>query len=192
MILILDCTRQDLPLLKDEFVQPVLQIIRQAGYEARIEPLNSPNMPPGCNAVILTGTALQDHEFLATGLPKWLLGWTGPVLGICAGMQLLAMSAGGELIADEKIGMTEITVMKDDPVFSGRDRFNAWELHKSGVVVPQSVHILARGATGVQALRYADRPWYGVLFHPEVRNDWVIRRFLEVYVPRTGDVPRQA
>ncbi len=190
MILVLDCTRQDLPLLKDEFVQPVLHIIRQAGYEACVKPLDLPHMPPGCNASILTGTALQDHEFLATGLPEWLLDWTGPVLGICAGMQLLAMSAGGDLIADQKIGMTEITVTKENPVFSGRDRFNAWELHQSGVVVPESVLICATGATGVQAIRYADRPWYGLLFHPEVRNEWIIRRFLEVYVPRTGDVPR--
>ena len=182
MIGILDCTRQDLPLLQTEFVHPVRNIVKEAGYEARVFPLDTPALPDDLQAVILTGTALQDHRFLHAGFPCHLLKWEGPILGICAGMQLLSVSFGGELFPCEMIGMIEITVIQDDPVFSGKDRFNAWELHQSGVKVPEECEVLARSDSGVQGFRFRHRPWYGVLFHPEVRNEWVILNFLKTYV----------
>lgn len=187
MILILDCTRQDLPLLKPEFVHPVQSILKTAGYETAVLPLHTRTLPDGIKAVILTGTALMDHQFLKVGLPDPLMQWNGPVLGICAGMQLLAMTVGGSLIPSEKIGMTEITVIKDDPVFAGKDRFNAWELHQSGVEVTGECEILARSASGVQGIKLNDRPWYGVLFHPEVRNEWVLENFLKTYVQKEAE-----
>lgn len=184
MILVIDCTRQDLPILRDEFVTPVMTIVMQAGYETCSQPLASEIIPENLQAVILTGTALKDDEFLKSGLPQWLISWTGPVLGICAGMQLIAISAGGEIIPGEKIGMAEISVTGEDPVFFGKTRFNAWELHRSGVIVPDTTTVLAISPSGVQAIRRADRPWYGLLFHPEVRNEWVILNFLNVYTQR--------
>ena len=181
MILILDCTGQDLPLLKAEFVQPVASIIEAAGYETRVLPLGNQILPDNTRAVILTGTALRDNQFLKVGLPGPLVRWTGPVLGICAGMQLIAVTFGGSLFPYEKIGMTEITVMRDDPVFSGKDRFNAWELHQSGVEIDGEFEVLARSASGVQSIKHQNKPWYGVLFHPEVRNEWVLTNFLKTY-----------
>jgi GMP synthase (glutamine-hydrolysing) len=181
MILVLDCTRQDRPLLRDEFVSPVTGIVSGAGYETRVAPLDTLLMPAGVRAVILTGTALMDCEYLRIGLPGWLFSWGGPVLGICAGMQLLVISADGELVPEERIGMAEISSNTDDPLFSGKERFNAWEMHRSGVIVSGGMRILATSASGVQAIRYLDRPWYGVMFHPEVRNEWVILNFLRQY-----------
>lgn len=179
MILILDCTRQDIPLLRDEFVIPVMNIIQKAGYETVVQALDSRSMKRGSQAIILSGTSLMDHEFLKVGIPEWLLSWNGPVLGICAGMQLIAISSGGKLIPCEKIGITEITVVREDPVFSGKTRFDAWELHQSSVIIPETVLVLARSASGIQGIRLSDRPWYGMLFHPEVRNEWVILNFLQ-------------
>ena len=31
---------------------------------------------------------------------------------------------------------------------------------------------------GIQAMHHPDLPLYGVMFHPEVRNDVVVERFL--------------
>lgn len=178
MIGILDCTRQDLPLLRDEFVSPLMSVVKNAGFNPVILPLATRCLPEGLDGIILSGTALMDNIYLKEGLPEWLLNWTGPVLGICAGMQLITVSFGGELIPSEMIGMTEITVIKEERLFSGKDRFNAWELHGSGVRPHNTMMILARSDSGVQAIQLSDRPWYGVLFHPEVRNEWVIKNFL--------------
>ncbi|MDD1728963.1 MAG: hypothetical protein LUQ50_07820 [Methanospirillum sp.] len=180
MIAILDCTRQDLPLLKREFVSPVVSIVERSGHQAMILPLATTEVPVNLQGVILTGTALMDDHYLLHGIPEWLMKWTGPVLGICAGMQLIVIAGGGIVIPSEKIGMTEIMVTSDEEIFSGKERFNAWELHQSGVMPTESMKILARSEAGVQAVRCADRPWYGVLFHPEVRNEWIIINFLEI------------
>ena len=179
MILILDCTRQDIPLLREEFVNPIRNIVQDAGYETTVHPLNTLTPPDGVQGVILSGTALMDHDYLKTGLPEWLLSWKGPVLGICAGMQLIAVSFGGTLIPGENIGMTAITVTRDDPIFYGKERFNAWELHQSMVTIPETIAIVAQSVSGIQGIRLSGRPWYGVLFHPEVRNEWVILNFLK-------------
>ncbi len=180
MIVILDCTRQDLPLLKQEFVSQVASIVERGGHQVMVLPLTTTEVPDNLQGVILTGTALKDDQYLVHGIPKWLMKWTGPVLGICAGMQLIVVAGGGTIIPSEKIGMTEITVTSDDKIFSGKERFHAWELHQSGVKPTESMKVLARSASGVQAVLCPDRPWYGVLFHPEVRNEWVIINFLEI------------
>lgn len=179
MILIIDCTCQDFPMLMEEFVKPITSIVRNAGYEVQILPLNTEYPPDEIQGIILTGTALMDDQYLETGLPDWVVRWTGPVLGICAGMQLIATSFGGRIIPCKEIGMTDITILKSDPLFSGRDLMNVWELHQSGVWIPESFNTLARSTAGVQVFRLQTRPWYGVLFHPEVRNEWIITNFLE-------------
>lgn len=178
MILIIDCTRQDLPLLRDEFVTPIRNIVQKAGYQALTQPLRDAHPVEGIEGVILTGTALQDREYLTTGIPDWLAVWDGPVFAIGAGMLLLITSAGGSLIPSEKIGMAEISVTRGDPVFAGWERFTAWELHQEGVTIPPSFREIARSGSGTRAVRSADHPRYGVLFHPEVRNEWIIQNFL--------------
>jgi GMP synthase (glutamine-hydrolysing) len=180
MILIIDCTNPDLPLLRYEFIDPLVSIIEKAGFQSGIRPLSDQSPPGLTEGIILSGTALRDQEFLKTGLPCWFSEWKGPVLGICAGMQLLAVASGGSLVQGEEIGMNEIPVIGSDPLFSGTERFSAWELHQSGVVISTSCQVLALTSTGVKAFRRRDRPWYGVLFHPEVRNEWIIHNFLRI------------
>lgn len=178
MIGILDCTRQDLPLLKTEFVDPIISIVQNAGFQTIDLPLTTKKIPNSLQGIILTGTALRDDAYLSVGLPEWLLHWTGPVLGICAGMQLITISFGGGLIPCKMIGMTEIAIVSEDPIFSQKKQFNAWEMHNSGINPSDMMTILARSPSGVQAIRLSGRPWYGVLFHPEVRNEWIITNFL--------------
>ena len=37
---------------------------------------------------------------------------------------------------------------------------------------------MAVSDTGIQAVRHPEKPIFGVMFHPEVRNDEVVERFL--------------
>jgi GMP synthase-like glutamine amidotransferase len=183
MILILDCTDPTLPLLRDEFVTPIECIVRQAGFESVALPLAT--CDPGISrisGIILSGTALMDNRFIKEEFPKWI-DPVIPILGICAGMQLLARAIGGAIIPYEEIGMTKVLLTGQEPldtVMSGTGMIEVWELHQAGVDVPDDCIILARSPGGIQAFKLSDRPWYGVLFHPEVRNEWVITNFLDL------------
>jgi len=178
MIAILDCTNQDLPLLKREFVNPIVSIVQRTTHDSVVLPLTTHKMPGNLKGVILTGTALMDDQYLTTGLPDWLPDWSGPVLGICAGMQLIALNFGGRLVQSEEIGMTEIRCISADRILGGKEQFTAWELHRTGIEITGRATVLARSASGIQMIRANDRPWYGLLFHPEVRNEWLITNFL--------------
>ncbi|HWQ63883.1 MAG TPA: gamma-glutamyl-gamma-aminobutyrate hydrolase family protein [Methanospirillum sp.] len=180
MITILDCTRQDLSLLKYEFVSPITNIVQIAGFNTIVLPLATHERPSNLKGIILTGTSLMDDHYLSIGIPEWVLQWAGPVLGICAGMQLITITYGGRLVPSEAVGMTEIRCVNRDQIVDGKEQFTGWELHRSGVETSGNVTVLARSASGIQMIRTNDRPWYGVLFHPEVRNEWLITNFLNI------------
>jgi GMP synthase-like glutamine amidotransferase len=188
MILVLDLSYRPGSLSADEFVAPVERIVRQEGHPARIRHYSevvSEDLAPADGA-ILCGTALKDAGYLR-GMDRfaWLPSFAGPVLGICAGMQVIARIYGGEVRPGVEIGMTGLEVVAPDPLLTGAGRFEAYELHGLAVVPPDSLRVLAVSPSGVQAIRHRERPVYGVMFHPEVRNEWLIRRFLSLC--RHGD-----
>lgn len=46
--------------------------------------------------------------------------------------------------------------------------------------IPDRFIPLAVSDRCVQAIRHRSLPLYGLLFHPEVRNEWIIERFLRL------------
>jgi GMP synthase (glutamine-hydrolysing) len=97
-----------------------------------------------------------------------------PVLGICAGLQLLARFAGGtiEHMPDPsgERGFDEVTVIRPTAILAGLDdRITVMQRHTDEVTrLPDEFELLATsGRCRVQALRSRDRPWWGTQFHPE-------------------------
>jgi GMP synthase (glutamine-hydrolysing) len=189
MILIVDLAYRPGSLSAEEFVAPVERILRHEGFSTLIRHFTdiAPGDLDSADGVILCGTALKDSGYLE-GLERfaWLPPFPGPVLGICAGMQVIARIYGGGTPSGVAIGMAGQEVVSPDPLLAGRDRFEAYELHSLSVVPPVSFRILAISRSGVQAIRHTDRPVYGVMFHPEVRNEWLVRRFLALCHPAAG------
>jgi GMP synthase (glutamine-hydrolysing) len=181
MILVLDLSYRSGSLSADEFVAPVERIVRLEGHSPRIRHYTEiiQGDLASCDGAILCGTALADFGYL-DGLDRfaWLPSFPCPVLGICAGMQVVAKLSGGALRPRAGIGMAWQEAGDPDPLFAGKDRFEAYELHSLSVIPPPSFRVLATSPSGVQVIRHPDRPVYGVMFHPEVRNEWLIRRFL--------------
>ncbi|GAB6036482.1 aminodeoxychorismate/anthranilate synthase component II [Fundidesulfovibrio butyratiphilus] len=107
-------------------------------------------------------------EFVAK-LPK-----TVPVLGVCLGHQILGHYAGAPVEVAERImhGKTSLVTHRETGLFEGLPnpmevcRYHSLlvRAHKA----PQRLEITAwTDQNEVMGLRYRDRPWVGVQFHPE-------------------------
>lgn len=182
MILIVDlCWKKD-SLSGPEFTGPVVNIVRNTGESFKIVHHTevSPAVMEGTCGVILCGTALKDNAFRKNSSLGELIRQTElPVLGICAGMQAIALAFGGDLIESPGIGMTRIWVTSKDEIFGGREDLEAYELHGAGIQDCGDLYTIAKSDTGAEAFRHRSRPVWGLLFHPEVRNEWAVENFIE-------------
>jgi GMP synthase-like glutamine amidotransferase len=126
-------------------------------------------------AVILSGSfapwALHDPVALAR-LGENLERFDGPVLGICAGMQLQTVFAGGAIALREHaaVGYGSVEVLDGGDLLSGLGlstvayEHHAWEV----VTLPDDFVVLARSDDcAVEAVRAPARGWWGTQFHPE-------------------------
>ncbi len=184
MILLVDlCWRPD-SLSAFEFVDPIAQIVRETGREVATRHYTEVDAGAvnAAEAVILCGTALKDHGYAARmDRFAWIRGCARPILGVCAGMQVLGLAFGGRLVDCTEIGMTSVRVVKHNSIFRDAAPFDAYTLHSFALEPPADLEVLAVSGRCVQAVRHRDRPVAGVLFHPEVRNPWAVTRFLAQY-----------
>ncbi len=138
--------------------------------------------------IILSGAPRSVDE---PNAPKFsaedLLNVQVPMLGICYGHQLIAMAFNGELKRGTimEYGRTCVMVVERDVLLMDvPDQFIGWMSHMDSVVRhPPGFKVLAlteRGA--VAAMKHAERPIYGVQFHPEVKHTQmgssILKRFL--------------
>lgn len=185
MIVLLDLCYRPGSLGEDEFVRPIADIVNKCGYQHKICHYTEwdPAALNSVDAVILCGTPLKDNLFAE--MPEyfaWIPGFSKPVLGICAGTQALVLAYGGTLVETPEIGMTTVRSLgSGDPIFC-EDEWTAYELHRFCGVFGNEFVVLAESGACVQAVRHQTDPVYGVMFHPEVRNPWVVERFLGAFV----------
>ncbi len=180
MILIADLCYRESSLSHDEFVTPIASIVRKTGIPTRVVHYRriTPEDAASARGIILCGTALKDNVFVERpGVFSWISGCPSPVLGICAGMQVLSLVFGGSLVESREIGMKKVRVIKNDPLIVPEKEFEAYELHNYSVVPPDSFSVLARSEECIQVMKHNKRLIWGVMFHPEVRNEWVVENF---------------
>lgn len=129
----------------------------------------------GASAVVLSGSfapwAAHDPTALS-GLGEDLRGFEGPVLGICAGMQLLTMFAGGAIgpRARAEVGFGPVAIVETDGLLAGlAPTVTVYKHHADDVVtVPDEFMVLARSEhCAVEAFSACGRRWWGTQFHPE-------------------------
>ena len=157
-------------LSEKEFVRPIAQVIEDCKIVHYQDDFN----PKSHDRVIITGTALQDNAYLNhIDAFSWLKTYSKPVLGVCAGMQILALVHGATLLHKKEIGMITVRTQKDNPLFQGD--FAAYALHGNAVEELDGFDILATSDSCVQAIRKHN--YMGILFHPEVRNTHILDNF---------------
>ncbi|HII85303.1 TPA: hypothetical protein HA273_01700 [Candidatus Bathyarchaeota archaeon] len=54
-------------------------------------------------------------------------------------------------------------------------------MHNYSLESPKDFEVLATSEKCVQAIKHKSKNIYGVLFHPEVRNQEIIRRFVQTF-----------
>lgn len=174
-----------------QFTQLIARSIREARVYCEIHP---PSRSAdwvrrwGPRAIILSGGPASVYEQPGPGLDPALLAMDLPVLGICYGMQLIARSEGGEVVPGKReYGRARLRVSEPDGLFRG---FRAdadttvWCSHGDHVNEPPPGFVATASTADlpVAAFRAADRPLYGVQFHPEVahtpQGGAIIRNFL--------------
>ena len=180
MILVVDMNWKGDSLAFNEFVSSIVSVVAPL-EECEVKHFLDikPSMLKCYSKIVLSGTALKDHATLKQ-LEKfnWIKTCDKPILGICAGMQTISLVFGEPLINCLQVGMAEITTLKENPLFQGN--FRAYTLHNYSIAPCQPFEALAESAKCIQAVKHRQKNIYGVLFHPEVRNQEILKRFIQL------------
>jgi len=163
----------------DSFTFNVVQAFQQLGRDPVVKKNDDPEIlelassgkldmvciSPGPSNPTNAGLCLQ---FLAQ-LPKQT-----PVFGVCLGHQILGHFAGAPVVVADRImhGKTSDVYHRETGLFTGLPNpFECCRYHSLVVLAgkaPDKLEITAwTDRNEVMGLRYRDRPWVGVQFHPE-------------------------
>jgi GMP synthase (glutamine-hydrolysing) len=125
--------------------------------------------------IILSGGPASVLDAASPQMDPGLVDLGVPVLGICYGLQLLAHHLGGvvEQADDREYGRALLKLEHDDPLLAelpgGAER-TVWMSHGDRVPrLPDGFRVLGSSENSPFAVvRHAERPIFGLQFHPEV------------------------
>lgn len=123
--------------------------------------------------IIISGTSLKDNSFIKDiYMFKWIKKFEKPILGICGGMHILGLIFNGKLKKQQEIGLTDIDIKQEFLGYVGK--IEVYELHNF-YVSSDDFKVYAESKNCSQAIKHKKNPFFGVLFHPEVRNkDFIV------------------
>lgn len=177
MILIINLCKEKLHYF--EFVKPVEDILRWKGINFKTKHYNDidSKMIEEADKIIICGTSLKDNDFTKNaGNFSWVKEAGRPVLGICAGMQLIGLTFGGMLKKKTEIGFYKEKFGKNFLGLKGEQE--VYHLHNYYCSFGEDFEVFCAGNRISQAVKHKTKPIYGVLFHPEVRQKEMIVSFL--------------
>ncbi len=181
-----------------QYSQLIARRVRQAGVYAEIYPCSKPfsDIPfAKMTGVILSGGPASVHEEYSPRLDSEFTNLHVPVLGICYGMQALAVADGGRVAAAEvgEYGRTRMTVDSSAALFDGIDpHTDVWMSHRDSVssISGDWIGVAQTAKCPIAAVRHTSKPWWGVQFHPEVHHTDSGQAILENFVYRICNSPR--
>ncbi|MFZ0426514.1 MAG: glutamine-hydrolyzing GMP synthase [Acidobacteriota bacterium] len=195
-----------------QYTQLIARRVREARVYSEIVPFSTPweeIVERRPTALILSGGPSSVFEPGSPHPDPRVYGFSGPILGICYGMQLLVHHLGGRVEpATREYGKAEIEVVADSPLFRDlSNRMSVWMSHGDHITeLPEGFHVVARTRAVVAAIEHSERRVFGLQFHPEVvhtpkgrellsnflfrichcRGDWTVASFVKDAVTRIG------
>jgi GMP synthase (glutamine-hydrolysing) len=178
MILIISTCKE--PLHELEFVKPVEKILLNKKiyfFTKHYSKINEADLKKA-DKVIICGTSLKDNKFLKD-IKKfiWIKEFQKPLLGICAGMQIVGLLFNGKIRQKQEIGFYEEMFKEDFLEINGKQE--VYHLHNNYCTLPKNFEKFTNSKIP-QAIKHKFREIYGVLFHPEVRNHKIIENFCKL------------
>lgn len=172
MILLISTCKEKLHEL--EFVKPVEKILKTKFKTTPYSKL-TPKLISSSDKIIICGTSLKDNEFLNhLNSFRWIASTNKPILGICAGMQIISLIFSAKIKEKTEIGFFKENFQKE---FLGlKDEQEVYHLHNNYVSLPKNFEKFTSSKIP-QAIEHKEKEIYGVLFHPEVRNKILIEEF---------------
>lgn len=175
MILVVNVCKESLHYY--EFVVPVLNILSSMSEDYFICNYDEVNHAflGKADKVIICGTSLHDNEYLE-GIASfsWIRNFGKPILGICAGAQVIQIMFDGSLSMVKEIGAVDVEFSREFLGLIGKKK--VYSLHQN-LVQSSDFDVYANSSLCPHAVKHKEKEIYGVLFHPEVYNHEVIENF---------------
>jgi GMP synthase-like glutamine amidotransferase len=179
-VLLADLCYEKNSLSQYEFVHPIRELVEKFGLPCKICHYSEikGEILESSDRVILCGTALKDNAYMEhMDAFCWLNDLNKPILGICAGMQVISALFGGSIVPHPAIGLNRIEIIWPSPLLGEPGEIEGYHLHNYAATLPEGFLRLA-GEPGLpEAFQHCTLPIYGIMFHPEVRNRWILERF---------------
>ena len=181
-----------------QYTQLIARRVREIGVYCEIQPWDTD--PDAIRAfrphgVILSGS--PESTTLADGprAPQKVFDLNVPLLGICYGMQTLAMQLGGLVESSDhrEFGYAQVRAhghsallrdIEDHASPEGYGLLDVWMSHGDRVTClpPGFTRIASTAACPVAGIANEEQRWYGLQFHPEVthtrQGERILRRFV--------------
>lgn len=180
MILIVNVCKEKLHYY--EFVKPIENIL--VGANIKFQTIGyrqiTTNILNEVDSVIICGTSLKDFEYEKNlKYFKWIKEFDKPLLGICAGMQIIGLVYGGKMKNKTEIGF--FTEEFKESFFGLGGSQEVYHLHNSFVDFKKikEFEVVCSSKEIIQAVKLKNKETYGILFHPEVRQKELVLNFLK-------------
>lgn len=181
-----------------QYTQLIARRVRELGVYCEIHPFNITHeeftdLNP-CGVILSGGPSTVTHDENPRA-PQWLFTAGLPILGICYGMQTMAVQLGGEVQSSSirEFGYAELKLHGHSKLFSQiEDRLNAdgnalldvWMSHGDKVTkLPLGFKVICETRNApIAGMADENRQMYGVQFHPEVTHTLQGMRILHRFV----------
>lgn len=159
-----------------QYSQLIARRIRECGVYSEIIPFHAPladiaaKNPKG---IVFSGGPNSVYGEKAPHSDPGIYNLGAPVLGICYGMQLMALQLGGEVARAEarEYGHADLNIDSEAALFRGiATPTPVWMSHGDSIVRPPSGFVMTANTsnTPIAAMANDAKRLHGVQFHPEV------------------------
>jgi len=181
-----------------QYTQLIARRVREVGVFSEIHPwdmLKEDILAFAPSGIILSGGPESVTDSDSPRAPDVVFQLDVPVLGICYGMQTMAVQMGGIVEASDtsefgyaKIRKTleggllhDISDHIDD---SGNTLLDVWMSHGDKVSkLPEDFELIAAtDSCPIAGMAHREKPWFGIQFHPEVTHTLQGTRIFEHFV----------